>query len=166
VDRKVELDLSSLTPQLGRDTVAYMAEKLGGKSPGILSLVYAPSYHQKFGAEKIVLIGDAAHATVPFAGQGMNVAFEDAALISDLVNNSNRDLAEFSALRVDEMTAMHRLGMLAYANLCHPIPKWRMQMSSVPTLYSLINYENALSYQQTLQVVEDQNKWYKIGRIV
>jgi kynurenine 3-monooxygenase len=165
VDRKVELDLSSLTPQLGRDTVAYMEEKLGGKTPGILSLVYSPSYHQKSGAQKIVLIGDAAHATVPFAGQGMNVAFEDAALISDFVN-SNRELAEFSSLRVDEMTAMHRLGMLAYANLCHPIPKWRMQMSSVPSLYSLINFENALSFQQALQVVEDQNKWYKIGRIV
>lgn len=34
---------------------------------------------------KVVLIGDAAHAVVPFFGQGMNAAFQDACLLADTI---------------------------------------------------------------------------------
>lgn len=35
---------------------------------------------------KAVLMGDAAHATVPFYGQGMNSGFEDCSIMNDLMN--------------------------------------------------------------------------------
>ena len=42
--------------------------------------------------DKVALVGDAAHAVVPFYGQGMNAAFEDCVVLDDC-------LAEFSEKR-------------------------------------------------------------------
>lgn len=36
---------------------------------------------------RVVLIGDAAHAVVPFYGQGMNAAFEDGLLLYQVLSN-------------------------------------------------------------------------------
>lgn len=40
---------------------------------------------------KLMLIGDAAHAIVPFYGQGMNCGFEDCVELNELINNFNHD---------------------------------------------------------------------------
>ena len=42
-------------------------------------------------SDKIALIGDAAHAIVPFYGQGMNAGFEDISLIGDLAEKHPDD---------------------------------------------------------------------------
>jgi len=42
-------------------------------------------------AGKVALMGDAAHATVPFYGQGMNAGFEDCSVMWDLMNKYNED---------------------------------------------------------------------------
>ena len=39
-------------------------------------------------ANKALIIGDAAHATVPFYGQGMNAAFEDCYVLSNIINSN------------------------------------------------------------------------------
>lgn len=56
--------------------------------------------------DDIVLLGDAAHAIVPFFGQGMNCGFEDVAVLWDMVERSNREdipwktiFDEFSVVR-------------------------------------------------------------------
>ena len=50
-----------------------------------------------------VLIGDSAHATVPFYGQGMNASFEDCRVLDDLIEEHEGDmlrtLNEFSQIR-------------------------------------------------------------------
>ncbi|HET8963648.1 MAG TPA: NAD(P)/FAD-dependent oxidoreductase [Chitinophagales bacterium] len=38
-----------------------------------------------------LLIGDAAHAVVPFYGQGMNCGFEDCTILNDLLNSGEKD---------------------------------------------------------------------------
>lgn len=43
--------------------------------------------------DKVVILGDAAHAIVPFFGQGMNCAFEDCTALNERINSSNGDLA-------------------------------------------------------------------------
>ena len=50
----------------------------------------APWFHQ----DKVVLVGDAAHAIVPFYGQGMNAAFEDCVELWDCMDEHQSDRAE------------------------------------------------------------------------
>lgn len=42
-------------------------------------------------ADKVALIGDAAHAIVPFYGQGMNVGFEDITILSEMIDRYGDD---------------------------------------------------------------------------
>jgi kynurenine 3-monooxygenase len=51
----------------------------------LVTIRCAPWYYQ----DKVVLVGDAAHAVVPFYGQGMNAAFEDCVVLDEC-------LAEFA----------------------------------------------------------------------
>ena len=52
---------------------------------------------------KLMLIGDAAHAIVPFYGQGMNCGFEDCAVLDGLIEKHNHDwnkiMPEYQQLR-------------------------------------------------------------------
>ena len=41
--------------------------------------------------DKVALVGDSAHAIVPFYGQGMNAGFEDISVLNDLMNIYNDD---------------------------------------------------------------------------
>jgi kynurenine 3-monooxygenase len=49
---------------------------------GLLGTVYTDGWH---GGGDVLLLGDAAHAIVPFHGQGMNCAFEDCVALDTLV---------------------------------------------------------------------------------
>src|SRR5690606_21288574 len=49
---------------------------------GWLGTLHAPNWHHR---DEVLLIGDAAHAIVPFHGQGMNCAFEDCVELLDLL---------------------------------------------------------------------------------
>uniref|UniRef100_A0A672GIF3 Kynurenine 3-monooxygenase n=1 Tax=Salarias fasciatus TaxID=181472 RepID=A0A672GIF3_SALFA len=44
--------------------------------------------------DKCVLMGDAAHAVVPFYGQGMNAGFEDCIVFDEILNQFDEDLSE------------------------------------------------------------------------
>ena len=45
----------------------------------LVTIRYAPWFYQ----DKVALVGDAAHAVVPFYGQGMNAAFEDCVVLDE-----------------------------------------------------------------------------------
>ncbi|KAG8583283.1 hypothetical protein GDO81_008355 [Engystomops pustulosus] len=67
---------------------------------------------------KCVLMGDAAHAVVPFYGQGMNAGFEDCHVFSELMEQYGNDfricVPEFSQLRVPDAHAISDLAMYNY----------------------------------------------------
>ncbi|KAG2467522.1 KMO monooxygenase, partial [Polypterus senegalus] len=76
-----------------------------------------------------VLMGDAAHAVVPFYGQGMNAGFEDCLVFDELLENYNCDLSiclqEFSRLRVPDDHAIADLAMYNYIEMrAHVNSKW------------------------------------------
>ncbi|MEQ9437954.1 MAG: NAD(P)/FAD-dependent oxidoreductase [Cyclobacteriaceae bacterium] len=64
---------------------------------------------------KSVLMGDAAHAIVPFYGQGMNAGFEDARIFMDLLGNYRNDYAglvsHFQDLRKPDADAVAELAL-------------------------------------------------------
>lgn len=59
------------------------------------SLVTIHCWPWHFGG-KAVLIGDAAHAIVPFYGQGMNCAFEDCSVLAEMMRHVERDKLSFA----------------------------------------------------------------------
>jgi kynurenine 3-monooxygenase len=62
-----------------------------------------------------LLLGDAAHAIVPFYGQGMNAGFEDCRILNDLLDqhndNWNKVVASFQELRKADADAIAQLAL-------------------------------------------------------
>jgi kynurenine 3-monooxygenase len=65
--------------------------------------------------DKFALIGDAAHAIVPFFGQGMNCGFEDCRILDELIDKHNENwtniLQEYQSLRVPDANAIADLAV-------------------------------------------------------
>jgi kynurenine 3-monooxygenase len=70
---------------------------------------------------KAALIGDAAHAIVPFYGQGMNCGFEDCYVLDSLIEKHNHDwdkiLTEFQAERIPNANAVADLAMANFVEM-------------------------------------------------
>lgn len=73
------------------DTIAVIPELVTDffKNP-TSSLVTMKCYPWVF-KDKIALIGDSAHAIVPFYGQGMNAGFEDVTILAEMMNTYGND---------------------------------------------------------------------------
>ena len=84
---------------------------------GSLGTLYLDRWH--VGGEA-VLIGDAAHAMVPFHGQGMNCAFEDCVALADHMD-ANADLAAayaaFEAQRMPDAAAIQKMALDNYIEM-------------------------------------------------
>ena len=65
--------------------------------------------------DKFALIGDAAHAIVPFFGQGMNCGFEDCSVLNNLIGKYDHDwssiLNEYQQLRKPDGDAIAELAL-------------------------------------------------------
>jgi kynurenine 3-monooxygenase len=68
-----------------------------------------------FYKDKVALVGDAAHAVVPFYGQGMNAAFEDCVVLDECLaafpNNRERAFAEYFQRRKENADALADLAV-------------------------------------------------------
>ena len=69
---------------------------------GILGTVRCNHWHDE---DKMLLIGDAAHAVVPFHGQGMNLAFEDCVVLDQVLENPDADWTTVFAVYETEQIA-------------------------------------------------------------
>jgi len=79
--------------------------------------------------DKCVLMGDAAHAVVPFYGQGMNAGFEDCLVFNEVMDQFNEDfsavLPEYTRVRVPDDHAIADLAMYNYIEMrAHVNSKW------------------------------------------
>jgi kynurenine 3-monooxygenase len=85
--------------------------------PSPLCTVRCSPFHR---GDRVVLLGDAAHAVVPFYGQGMNAAFESARLLDETLAahaDQGEALVNFSALRVPDAHAIRQLALDHFADM-------------------------------------------------
>jgi kynurenine 3-monooxygenase len=72
-------------------------------------------------SDKVVILGDAAHACVPFYGQGMNAGFEDALVFDELFTEYQGDdrkvLSTFNEIRVPTGHAIAELSLENYIEM-------------------------------------------------
>jgi kynurenine 3-monooxygenase len=77
----------------------------------LVTIRCAPWSHK----DKVALVGDAAHAVVPFYGQGMNAAFEDCVVLDECLaefpDNRERAFAEYFARRKENADALADLAV-------------------------------------------------------
>ncbi|XP_059841660.1 kynurenine 3-monooxygenase-like [Hypanus sabinus] len=132
--------------------------------------VKCSSYHI---GTRCVLMGDAAHAVVPFYGQGMNAGFEDCIVFDELMDQFNNDLSkclpEFSRLRVPDDHAISDLAMYNYVEMRkHVNSKWfifRKYVDSflhfclpntVVPLYTMVTFSR-IRYHEVIK----RNQWQR-----
>ncbi|MEO6668130.1 MAG: NAD(P)/FAD-dependent oxidoreductase [Ferruginibacter sp.] len=83
--------------------------------------------------DKFALIGDAAHAIVPFFGQGMNCGFEDCSVLNSLIDKHNENwekiLNEFQQLRKPDADAIADLAINNFVEMRDKVgdPKFLLQ---------------------------------------
>ncbi len=72
-------------------------------------------------ANRVLLVGDAAHAIVPFHGQGMNAAFEDCVVLDELIGQHQNEHgyewpAIFAAFEAERAPNAHAIAEMALEN--------------------------------------------------
>ncbi|MEQ8207174.1 MAG: FAD-dependent monooxygenase, partial [Woeseia sp.] len=103
-----EKHFADILPQLPQ-----LQTEFANNPVGILGTVRC----QRWSDRELLLIGDAAHAIVPFHGQGMNLAFEDCALLDAHVQNSNGSWSDaFAAFAAEQQPNAEAIADMALDN--------------------------------------------------
>ena len=105
-------DFADAVPLLGDPVAQYAAAP-----QGMLGTIYTDRWH--VGGE-VLLLGDAAHAIVPFHGQGMNCAFEDCVELAQLVDAGlgwEVAFAEFQRRRQPNADAIAQMALENYVEM-------------------------------------------------
>jgi kynurenine 3-monooxygenase len=117
--------------------------------------------------DKFALIGDAAHAMVPFFGQGMNCGFEDCSMLNSLINKHAENwpaiLNEYQSLRKPDGDAICDLALNNFVEMRDKVadPKFLLQKKIeaafskkypdkwIP-LYSQVTFSPQIRYSEAL----------------
>ncbi len=121
-----------------------------------------------------MLIGDAAHAIVPFYGQGMNAAFEDCRVFDDLLEQYGNDwatiLPEYQRLRVANGSAIADLALRNFIEMRDSVADSKFLLrkkieahlhAQMPNqwipLYSMVTFSD-LPYAEALRIGKQQDQ--------
>jgi kynurenine 3-monooxygenase len=103
---KTESDVARFFNEQFPDAVPHMptlaADYFENPTGSLVTVRSAPWYYK----DKVVLLGDACHAVVPFYGQGMNAAFEDALVLDECLAASPNDLGR-AFVEYDRIRRVH-----------------------------------------------------------
>ena len=80
---------------------------------GVLATLYLDRWHL---GGQAVLLGDAAHAMVPFHGQGMNCAFEDCVSLAAHLDGASSLAAAFAAFEAERLPNARAIQRMALEN--------------------------------------------------
>jgi kynurenine 3-monooxygenase len=93
-----------------------LEEDFAANPVGMLATLYLDRWHLDGAA---LLVGDAAHAIVPFHGQGMNCGFEDTVVLADLLagSDSQEAFVEFQRIRQPNADAIATMALENYVEM-------------------------------------------------
>ncbi|XP_038048275.1 kynurenine 3-monooxygenase-like [Patiria miniata] len=157
-------------PLIGEKAIRTTFEE--GRALPMVSVKCSP-YNYK---DKVVILGDAAHAMVPFYGQGMNCGFEDCIVFNQFLDKFNNDFAKalpaYSEHRNPDAKAICDLAMYNYVEMRSLVNSrwflfrkrvdkflsWLMPSRYIP-LYSMVTFSR-IRYHTVIQ------RWKKQDMIV
>lgn len=126
---------------------------------------------------RILLLGDAAHAIVPFYGQGMNAGFEDCTMLDDMLDEAGEDWARvipaFAHRRERDGDAIAELAQRNFIEMRDLVgdPKFLLRKKIAADLhtrfpgeflpvYSMVTFSNT-PYYRALQEDDAQNRLFR-----
>ncbi len=138
---------------------------------GVLGTVRCRHWHNR---GHVLLLGDAAHAIVPFHGQGMNLAFEDCVLLDRIINELGADwpnvFARFEAEQLANANAIADMALDNYIEMRDTVrdPKFALRKALAFELekrlpdyfvprYSMVMFHADIPYLVAQQRGEVQN---------
>lgn len=156
-------DVIPLIPDLVRE---FQSNKVG-------SLVTVRCHPWNIGG-RMVLLGDAAHAVVPFYGQGINAGFEDCTVLFDSIRKHQSDLnaafSEFARLRKTDVDVLADLALNNFVEMRDHVASriFLLKKTGERTLhrlfpwwyvplYSMVTFTR-IPYAKTKRISDRQNK--------
>ncbi|EGD73971.1 kynurenine 3-monooxygenase [Salpingoeca rosetta] len=132
----------------------------------------------KIAAARCCLLGDAAHAIVPFYGQGMNAGFEDCLVLEDCLNAESdieKAMKLFSDTRTKDVHAIADLALYNYIEMrdlvnsswflfrkkVDNVLHWLMPNTFIP-LYTMVTFTR-IPYATVIAANEKQKKVVNVG---
>jgi len=129
-----------------------------------------------------VLIGDAAHAVVPFYGQGMNAGFEDVRILCECLEahpgNQKAALESYEELRIDNGHAIAGLALDNFHEMQDHVASrwflWTKKFSNLlqkilpgwyRPLYSMVSFSNT-PYTEAIEIHRKQQRVLKYSLII
>jgi kynurenine 3-monooxygenase len=122
-----------------------------------------------------LLIGDAAHAVVPFYGQGMNCGFEDCRVLNSILTGNNEDwrktLSEFEKIRKPDADAISELALRNFIEMRDLVANENFVLQKkiesklhkmfperwIP-LYSMVTFQDHIRYSDAFKIGNKQQE--------
>jgi kynurenine 3-monooxygenase len=149
-------DALPLIPDLEKDFAA--------NPVGMLATLYLDRWHLD---DRALLIGDAAHAIVPFHGQGMNAAFEDCLAFDELAGRHHdwqKLFSEFDRVRRPNAEAIAQMALENYIEMRDTVLDLRFQRYKAMSVelekrfperfiprYSMVMFHPEIPYAEALR---------------
>lgn len=128
--------------------------------------------------KRALVIGDAAHAMVPFYGQGMNCGLEDVTVLLDLIDkygSLQSSFEQYSAIRKRDLDTICQLAMDNYNEMSSKVTKrsflWRKKIDYylgkyangkyfqwIP-MYSMISFRDDIPYSKAVEIRDSQDQF-------
>jgi kynurenine 3-monooxygenase len=163
-EEKVKTFFSATFPDAVKLMPDYIKEFFNNPASSLVTVKCFPWVRE----DKFALIGDAAHAIVPFFGQGMNCGFEDCRILDELIEQNGDDwqtiLLQYQALRKPDGDAIADLAINNFTEMREKTasPKFLLQKKIEAKLhekypdkwipaYAQVTFSPHIRYSEALQ---------------
>lgn len=149
-----------------------VADEFANNPTGALGTIKCSPWHYQ---GKTLILGDAAHAVVPFYGQGMNASFEDVAVLDSIIDKHEGDwetiFKTYQSVRKADADAIGELAEENYYEMrdhvANPIFKKKRQLEmqlekhfpeQYFSKYSMVTFNENIGYHEAMTKGRAQDK--------